>query len=269
MAQNNIIFDRKLLLQRRSNIATSLGQADFLIKRSLVDILERLDHISISFPNILNLGSRTGYGSNELSSRPNTIKVTDTDLSPELLQLNPNKSKLIIDEEQPFFQANQFDLIISILNLHLVNDLPGALIQLKNALKPNGLLIASIFGENNLPQLRNSLLKTEAKIFSGISPRTIPMVELTQLGGLLQRAGFNMPVVDLDHVEVHYKKPLDLLHDLQNMGEANIMINRNKKYVGKKFWERFCENYIADYSSNNNEIIATFEILTLTGTKPQ
>jgi len=261
------IFDRKLLHIRRSNIIKNINKADFLIKRSLTNILETLSEISRSFPNILNLGSRIGYGYEPLSKRNGTIEIIDTDLSHSLLALNPNPNKLVVDEEYLPFSDNKFDLVISILNLHLINDLPGTLIQLKNILKPGGLIIASLFGENNLPELKEALIKTEMEIFSGISPRTIPNIQIKQLGGLLQRAGFTMQIVDLDQVKVNYPDPISLLHDLKNMGETNILLNRNKKYLGKKFWHKFSENYQNNFSNNKNEITASFDILTFTAIK--
>ncbi len=249
MSQEILIFDRKLLLQRRSNKVNSLRKADFLIKRSLDDILERLSEITREFPLILNLTSKNNYGSDRLLKRAGTMQVITADFDMQ---------------EHLNFSNHSFDLIVSILNLHSINDLPGCLIQLKNILKPNGLLIASIFGEKNLPELRQTLLKTEFECCAGISPRMLPSIELKQLGALLQRAGFSMPVVDSDRIEVHYKQPLDLLRDLRNMGETNIMLKRNKTYLGKKFWNKFAENYLTDFSTIDNEAIASFEILNLT-----
>ena len=265
MSQDILIFDRNVLAQKRSNIANSLSKADFLIKRSFEDILERLSEITRDFPSILNLGCRNSYGSNVLAQRYGTKKVVETEFYSGFS--DGGAIKIITDEEQLPFANNQFDLIVSVLNFHSVNDLPGCLIQLKNILKPNGVLIASMFGEINLPELRETLFKTELEHLGGISPRVMPCVELKQLGALLQRAGFTSPVVDKDHIEVHYSHPLELLHDLRNMGETNIMINKNKKYLGKEFWRKFSENYIKDFSNSDEEVIASFEILTMLAVK--
>jgi NADH dehydrogenase [ubiquinone] 1 alpha subcomplex assembly factor 5 len=263
MLPNNFIFDRNLLLQRRSKSSNTLTKSDFLIKRSFDDIAERLDHMSRDFSDVLNLGCRKSYGSNELRKRYNNL--IEADLSMDMFG-DSEGFKVVVDEETLPFASNSFDLIISVLNLHSVNDLPGTFIQIKEMLKPNGVFIASIFGERNLLELREVLMETELEIFGGVSPRVMPVIELKQLGMLLQRAGFNMPVVDNDLVEVHYKHPMDLLHDLQNMGETNIMLNRNKKYLGKKFWKKFSENYIRKFSKDG-DIVANFEILTLTAVK--
>lgn len=258
-----LIFDRNLLFKRRVKTAHSLSKADFLIKRSFEDIQEKLKEINQEFPSILNLGSKNGYGYEELAKRTGTKIITESNICPNLLN-NPKAISIIADEEFLAFENTQFDLIISILNLHSVNDLPGCLAKLKQSLKPNGILIASMFGGENLSQLREILIDTELDILNGISPRMMPYVEIKQLGSLLQRAGFKSPVIDKDSIEVHYKNPLLLLKDLQNMGENNIMLNRNKSYVGKRFWHKFVENYITKFSTNDGDVIAKFEILTMT-----
>lgn len=263
MSQDILIFDRNLLLQRRSN--ASLNKADFLIKHSLKDIQERLNEINRSFPSILNLGCRSPYLSDELLRRNGTQNVIETNFSCK--NSNNNNIKVIADEENLSFDNNQFDLIISLLNLHNINDLPGCLTQLRNILKPNGIIIASMLGEKTLPELRTTLIKTELEHCNGVSPRMMPCIELKQLGALLQRVGFNMPVIDKDHIEIHYSNPLELIYDLRNMGETNIMISRNKKYVGKKFWEIFSKNYMRDFSTDNNLCVASFEIITFIAVK--
>lgn len=263
MSQDTLIFDRNLLSQRRSN--ASLNKADFLIKHSLKDIQERLNDINRSFPSILNLGCRCPYLSDELLRRNGTENVIETNFSCK--SPNNNNIKIIADEENLPFGNSQFDLILSLLNLHNINDLPRCLMQLRNSLRPNGILIASMLGERTLPELRATLIKTELEHNGGVSPRMMPCVELKQLGTLLQKTGFNMPVVDKDHLEIHYSNPLELLYDLRNMGETNIMLNRNKKYVGKEFWKKFSKNYISEFFTEDNLYIASFEILTFIAVK--
>lgn len=264
MPQEILIFDRDLLLKKRSRAI--LDKADFLIKRSFDDILEKLNDMSRDFPSILNLDCRSPYGSKKLASRKGTKILIEGDLSINSAKLPNNHLKFVTDQENLALGDNQFDLIISILNLHSINDLPGYLIQLRNTLKPNGVLMASMFGEINLPELSRTLIKTELECLGGLSPRTLPMVELKQMGMLLQRAGFNTPVIDKDHIEVHYSHPLELLQDLRNMGETNIMLNRSKKYTGKEFWRKFSANYIKDFSKSG-QCIASFEILTMMAIK--
>ncbi|MCT4635596.1 MAG: class I SAM-dependent methyltransferase [Rickettsiales bacterium] len=263
MSQDILIFDRNLLLQKRSN--ARLNKADFLIKRSLEDIQERLNETTKDFTSTLYLGQRDYPLSTDLIYQHKIERVIETELF--FNNSNSNNIQIIVDEENLPFANEKFDLIISLLNLHKVNDLPGCLIQLRNSLKPNGILIASMLGEKTLPELRATLAKTEIEHCGGISPRMMPLIELKQLGSLLQRAKFNMPVIDKDHVEIHYSNPLELLYDLRNMGETNIMLNRNKKYVGKEFWKKFRKNYINDFCTEDNLYSASFEILTFIAVK--
>jgi NADH dehydrogenase [ubiquinone] 1 alpha subcomplex assembly factor 5 len=258
MSSNLVIFDRHLLAKRKISNISSLCKADFLIKRSFQEILERLNNMQRDFLSTLNLGSRLSYGSQELSSRKGTKYLIETDISP-----SPSSfKKIIADDESLPFADNKFDLIVSVLNLHLINDLPNCLYQIKNMLKPNGVFIASMFGETNLAELRSTLIKTELECNGGVSPRTIPYVDIKQLGMLLQKTGFNAPVIDKDQIKAQYHHPLKLIEDLRNMAETNILLNRNKNYVGKVFWKKFSENYTKDYDN-----LASFEILNLMATK--
>lgn len=256
MFQNIQIFDRELLLKKRSR--ASIGKADLLIKYSVNNILERLNYISKEFTTILNLGCKNSYGSELLKNKISSKYLLETDLTMK----NSNFTRIIADEELIPFRENQFDLVVSVLNLHLINDLPGCLLQIKNILKPKGIFIACMFGEQNLPELRSSLINTEMSCLGGISPRTIPYITIQQLGSLLQRAGFFSPVIDKDLIKIEYSHPLDLIKDLRNMGETNILINRNKKYVGKHFWKKFYDNYTEKFNN-----IASFEILNLLAIK--
>lgn len=255
--QNDLIFDRKLLLSRRKKLADSLPKANFLIKRSFEDIKEKITEINKNYLNVLNLGSK--YGSELLPG-----DVIEADSCQEILNSSSCKKKMLIDEENLVLNDNSFDLIVSALNLHSVNNLPGCLFKIKNALRSGGVFVASIFGGENLFELRQVLIETELELFGGVSPRMMPNIDIKQYGALAQKVGFTNVVVDSDVVKVHYKDPINLLHDIKNMGEANIMLNRNNKYVGKRFWECFSKNYRKLFAYNEEEVEASFEILTIT-----
>ncbi len=255
--QTDIIFDRKLLLSRRKKLVNTLPKAEFLIKRSFEDVQEKLQEITKDYKDVLNLGSK--IGSNLLPG-----DVIEADSCSELLK---HSKQFLINEENLSLGKNRFDLIISVLHLHLVNNLPGCLFKIKDALKKGGVFIASIFGGANLFQLRQTLIQTELELFGGVSPRMMPTIEIKQFGSLAQKVGFCNPVVDSDIVKVHYKDPMQLLRDIKNMGEANIMLNRNNKYVGKRFWDLFVKNYRKNFACNEEEVEASFEILTLTAIK--
>lgn len=258
--QNDLIFDRKLLLSRRKKLISSLPKADFLIKRSFEDIQEKLTEIRRDYRDVLNLGSKTG--SNLLPGM-----VIESDCCVDLLNHSTHDKKMLIDEESLSLEDNSFDLIVSVLNLHLVNNLPGCLFRIKNALRSGGVLIASIFGGENLFELRQTLVQTELELFGGVSPRMMPNIDIKQFGALAQKVGFTDVIVDSDVIKVHYKDPINLLHDIKNMGEANIMLNRNNKYVGKKFWECFAKNYRKSFACSELEVEASFEVITLTAIK--
>ena len=264
---NNIIFDRELLSKKKIRAARSLSKDDFLIKRSFCDIKEKLSEMNRDFPIVLNLNDSSESHFVESLEIKGAWKIIKTNLDLSLLISKNSSIKIVMDEENMAFADNKFDLIISVLNLHSVNDLPGCFIRLKESLKPGGVLIASMFGESNLFQLGQSLMKAELDVLNGASPRVMPSIRMDQLGGLLQRAGFILPVIDSDNVEVHYKHPLDLIRDLRDMGETNILFNRNRKYLGKKFWNKFVEHYIQDFSIDNSEVVTNFEILNLIALK--
>lgn len=262
---NNLIFDRDLLSKKKIRAARSLSKDAFLIKRSFIDIKEKLSEMNRDFPIVLNLSATDGEEFLQSLEIRGMQKIIETNLDLSLLENGRSSLKVVMDEENIAFADNQFDLIISVLNLHSVNDLPGCFIRLRESLKPNGILIASMFGESNLFQLRQSIMNAELDVLNGASPRVMPSIRMDQLGGLLQRAGFILPVIDSDNIEVHYKHPLNLIRDLRDIGETNIMFSRNKKYLGKKFWHKFVETYIQDFSISNSEVVANFEILNLIG----
>lgn len=253
------IFDRQLLLKRKSNKAGIIQKADFLIKRSLTNIEEKLSDLSRDFPRVLNLGCRTGYGSDFLQKRSGTIQVTETDFCYEMLCKSNNPTiKVVCDEEFIPFADNSFDLIISVLNLHNINDLPGSLVQLRRILRPKGIIIASLFGENNLLKCKQRLVEIEVEASKQVSPRFAPNIDIKQMGMLLLRAGFMSSVVDKDTVTVEYKRPIDFLKDLQSMAETNILVEQSYRCPPKSIWNKFCleDNFTAE-----------FDILTITGSK--
>jgi NADH dehydrogenase [ubiquinone] 1 alpha subcomplex assembly factor 5 len=259
MLQNYQIFDREQLKIKRIRAANSLYKADFLIKRSFHDILEKISEQGKTFKKILALGISNIKQIRSLQQYTNACIFHS---GYKLEEIN-----IYCDEENLVLEENQYDLVISILNLHNINDLPGFLLKIKRSLTKEGIFIASLFGEDNLIELKNCLIKTEIELNRGISPRTMPIIAIKQLGSLLNRAGFGSCVVDKDTIAVHYKNPITLLHDLQNMGESNILYNRNKTNPGKIFWQKFSNNYLQDYQVPTNKISASFEILTLTAYK--
>lgn len=166
------------------------------------------------------------------------------------------------------FAAGRFDLAISNMSLHWVNDLPGTLIQIRRALKPDGLFLAALAGGGTLGELRAALTEAELEITGGASPRVAPFVDLRDAGALLQRAGFALPVVDGDVITVRYENALRLMADLRGMGEANAMIAMPRSFTGRQVLLRAAEIYQARHAGPDGRIPATFQIVYLTGWAP-
>jgi SAM-dependent methyltransferase len=189
-------------------------------------------------------------------------------MSPAMVARAPTGTRLALDEEALPFSANQFDLVVSALSLHWVNDLPGALLQIQRTLRPDGLFLASLYGGDTLGDLRAALTDAELEISDGASPRVSPFVDVRDAGMLLQRAGFSLPVVDAETITVSYPDPLALLHDIRGMGEANALLTRHQRPLRRAVLQRLFEHYANRHASDVGRITASFQIVTLTGWKP-
>lgn len=179
-----------------------------------------------------------------------------------------DRPAVVADEEFFPFAAGSLDLVLSNMTLHTVNDLPGALIQIKRSLRADGLFLAALFGGETLHELRACLMEAEAEIRGGISPRIAPFADKQQAGGLLQRAGYALPVVDSEILTVTYPSLLALMRDLKGMGEGNALAHRDKTYRGKKLFMRAEEIYRDRYCEGDGRLRATFEILFIIGWAP-
>jgi NADH dehydrogenase [ubiquinone] 1 alpha subcomplex assembly factor 5 len=250
-------FEPRLVRQRKRRARATFRDAAFLHERVVADLADRLEAIPRPFERVLALGGGGLFSEEvrqrpELSARIGAILETDLDL---------------IDPEHLPFAANAFDLIVSPLALHWINDLPGALIQLRLALKPDGLLLASLFGGETLNELRLSLIEAESELSGGAGPRVSPFAGLQDIAGLLQRAGYALPAADRDVVTVHYGEPMRLLADLRAMGETSALRERNPRALSRRILERAFELYRQRFS-DGERVRATFEILTATGWSP-
>jgi SAM-dependent methyltransferase len=172
------------------------------------------------------------------------------------------------DEEALPFRDASLDLVVSVLALHFVNDLPGTLVQIRRALKPDGLLLAALAGGDTLNELRHAFAAAEAELEGGASPRVVPFADVRELGGLLQRAGFALPVTDVDRITVRYASPIALLHDLRGMGATNPLIERSRRPLRRATLKRMIDIYVERFADGDGRIRATFEIVWLTGWAP-
>jgi SAM-dependent methyltransferase len=182
--------------------------------------------------------------------------------------LSGERLAVVADEEALPFRDGSLDLAVSALALQFVNDLPGALIQIRRALKPDGLFIAAMIGGESLAELRAAFAEAESEVEGGVSPRVAPFADLRDLGALLQRAGFALPVTDVDRVMVRYSSPLALMHDLRRMGASNALAERRRTPLRRATLRRMMEIYAANFSDADGRIRATFEIVWLSGWAP-
>ena len=261
------VFDRKLLLRRRARVAQTLRDYDFLLERVADDLAERLALIRRSFPLAVNLGAHHGLVSERIAGIAGIEQIIDTDGSLQALA-HCSGLRVLADEEALPFKDGALDLVVSGLSLHLINDLPGTLVQIRRALKPDGLLLASLLGGETLKELRQAWLQAEAEISGGASPRVAPFADVRALGALLQRAGFSLPVVDTEIVTVTYKDPFALMRELKAMGASNMLEARRRQPVTRALLVRAAEIYAEQFGTNDGRIPATFEILTLTAWAP-
>jgi SAM-dependent methyltransferase len=246
------IFDRTLLAQRQRR-AHALGAADFLLKHVTQDMAERLAVVLRTFENAADIDTPDAKLRDALrmSGKVQTIAAV----------------ALGDDESLPLADAS-LDLVVSALALQFVSDLPGVLAQIRRALKPDGLFMAALFGGDTLMELRDAFAEAESVVEGGISPRVAPFADVRQLGGLLQRAGFALPVVDSDRLTVRYDNALALMHDLRRMGAGNILVERRRTPLRRETLARAVQNYTDNYSDPDGRVRATFEIVWMSGWTP-
>jgi SAM-dependent methyltransferase len=264
------LFDRALHRRRLDRAAAGYGAAGFLKARAAADLVERLEAIVRVFPLAVDLGARDGAFARALAASPAAARVglvVEADLSRAMLAKRGGPRVQIDEEALPFAEAS-LDLVVSSLALHWTNDLPGALVQIRRALKPDGLFLGSFLGGATLTELRQTLLAAEAELSGGAGPRVSPFADTLDGAGLLQRAGFALPLADVDRLVVRYDHPLRLMADLRAMGETNAMIERARRPLTRALIARASALYAERFSDPDGRIRASFDIVTLTGWAP-
>jgi SAM-dependent methyltransferase len=264
MTQGPTIFDRSLLRTRQQR-ARALGPETFLIDRVAEELGERLSAVVRAFDRAVDLGTPTDAVRRVLRESGKVGTIVAATPTAEGDNIFPH---VAADEEALPFANGSLDLIVSALALHFVNDLPGTLIQARRALKPDGLLLAALIGGDSLSELREAFAAAESEIEGGLSPRVAPFADIRELGGLLQRAGFALPVVDSDRLTVRYDSVLALMHDLRRMGATNILSERRHTPLKRATLRRLAEIYAARFADADGRLRATFEIVWLSGWAP-
>jgi SAM-dependent methyltransferase len=259
---NGKIFDRRLLKLRRDRSAAQWRHYDFLKREAQERLGECLADITRGFPRALNLGCHSGGLMEALKGRGGIKTLVECDLAEKFLP------DIVCDEEYLPFAENSFDLVLSALSLHHVNDLPGALIQIKRALKPDGLFLALLPGAGTLKELRASIVGASAEHGFALSPRISPFVEIRDAGALLMRAGFALPVADSDTLTVEYNDAFRLMADLRGMGESNVLLGQRRTFTPRQQMAAIADYYHTHFAGENGAVPATFEFVTLTAWKP-
>lgn len=262
-----LVFDRALLAARRNRVAAGAPQVDFLLQRAADDILDRLSVVRRTFPRALVLGAYHGVLGERLRALPGIELVVEAEAAPRLLDACRGP-RVLVDEEALPFRDGAFDLVVSALGLQHVNDLPGTLVQVRRALKPDGLFLGAMLGGLTLTELREAFLAAEAEVEGGASPRVAPFADVRDAGALLQRAGFALPVADSDKVEVTYATPLHLMREIKAMGASNALVARRRTPLRRATLLRAAAIYAERFATSGGRVSATFEIVTLTGWVP-
>jgi len=259
-----MIFDRVLLQQRRRR-AAALGPVTFLLGRVADDLAERLATVLRRFELAVDLGTPGDAVRNALMRLDSVGRIIAADVMPDAAR---GEIFVTADEEALPFGDATLDLVISALALQFVNDLPGVLVQIRRALKPDGLLLAALLGGETLTELRQSFAEAESDIEGGVSPRVAPFADLRDLGALLQRAGFALPVADVDRVTVRYDSAFGLMHDLRRMGATNALLARRRTPLKRATLMRMAAIYAQRFADDDGRVRATFEIIWLSGWAP-
>ncbi len=255
-----ILFDRARNRKRRARAATDFAQHDFLWREAATRTEETLSFIKRDFQTVI------GFGTHALQLAPGT-RLIQCDAAPAMLHPLAGP-RVVADEEWLPFADNSIDAFISLLSLHWVNDLPGALTQIRRVLKPDGLFFAILPGGETLRELRSVFAATEAEQSGGISPRIAPFIDVRDAGALLQRAGFALPVADSELLTISYPNLFALMHDLRGAAQNNMLRTQLQHFTPRRFFMDATERYQTSFKNAEHEITATVEFITLTGWKP-
>lgn len=265
-----LLFDRALHRRRLDRAAKRFEGADFLHQRAAEDVVDRLEAVRRDFPRVLVLGARRGALARALAPLAASGKIGDlieADLSPAMVA-GRTGARCVADEDRLPFADGAFDLVVTGPVLHWVNDLVGALIQIRLILKADGLFIGSLLGGATLSELRRAMIEAEAALSGGAGLRLSPFADAFDGAGLLQRAGFALPVADRDPVAVRYDHPLRLIADLRAMGETNSLQDRSGPALNRRVLSRAFELYASERPAPDGRVSATFERISLTGWAP-
>lgn len=248
-------FDHAALRLKKARLQIPGTDANFLFDWALGNIEERLGLIKRRFPAALQLspkGSPSAIDKIKSTAGIETLIIPDEDENLESLSI----------------KKESINLVLSVFDLHKINDLPGTLIQIRRILKPDGLFIAALPGENTLQELRASMMEAEQQLKGGVRPRVLPFADKQQMAGLMQRTHFSLPVIDSERLIVTYNDVFSLMRDLRGMGETNILKDRNRTFDARALFSETNRLYQKNYADPDGRLRATFDLIFLTGWAP-
>jgi SAM-dependent methyltransferase len=265
VSERPLIFDHSVVrLQRRR----ALGQVSFLMRRVADDLGDRLATVLRHFGCALDLGTPGDAVIDVLAASGKTGSIVAADALVTRKLMKPGVLGVAADEEALPFRDASLDLVVSALAFQFINDLPGLFAQIRRLLKPDGLFLAALAGGETLIELRQSFAEAETAIENGVSPRVIPLLDVREAGALLQRAGFALPVTDVDRLIVRYDSPIALMHDLRALGATNPMFERSRRPLKRALLERMIDIYRQRFSDPDGRMRATFDIVWVSGWSP-
>jgi NADH dehydrogenase [ubiquinone] 1 alpha subcomplex assembly factor 5 len=269
------LFDFGLFVHNQGRHLKKFPEYNFLYHEVADLIIENLLFHNRDFDEILEINSRDGYLSNAILELKQVKKLVKTNFVADFFNLDQNKDSRVVkkvidtnlsDFVKEKFSEQKFDLIISNLDFHYLEDVSSFLIAVKGLLKKDGIFIASFFGQDNLLGLKKIFLQTESELYGSVSPRFAPTIDVKTAAHLLQKTGFANPISDLEKINISYQNPLALLNDIKLMGQANIMRQRSKKFISKRFLQEIIRRYQEEFGDDQTlEVNADFEIITVIG----
>lgn len=260
------IVDTALALRRKLRaLAKPVPGADFLMRRAAEDLSDRLSTIARRFPAAATIFSPGGAATEALVASGKTDSAVEIVAHPALAD---SADALVAPAETIPLPPASLDLAVSLYALHEANDIPGVMIQVRRALKPDGLFLAAFPGAGTLAELRESLLAAETEVLGGASPRVLPFTDVRDAGGLLQRAGFALPVADIETVTVRYDSMFGLMRDLRAIGATNALLARSRRPTTRALFLRAAEIYAERFSDADGRVRATFSTIWLSGWAP-
>ncbi|ODN69099.1 methyltransferase domain-containing protein [Methylobrevis pamukkalensis] len=262
------LFDRRTVAARRRRaIARGRPEDAFLVDIVAADVAERLATVSREFPTALAIGGPTDALARAVADSGRSHRVLRADLfaaGPD----GAHPADLVVDDEVLPLAPASVDLVVSALTLQWANDLPGALVQIRRALKPDGLFLGVLVGGDSLTELRDAMAAAEIELTGGVSPRVAPMGEVRDMGALLQRAGFALPVADQDRLTLRYATPLHLMRELHVLGAGNALAERRRGLTPPALIGRAAEIYAERFSDPDGRVRATVTLVSLSGWAP-